>query len=232
MRIVPVIDIRNGAVVRAIAGRRADYRPLRSVLTSATTPIAVARGLMAFYPFDTLYIADLDAIEGRHDNREAIRAIGEAFPYLELWVDPGVRHILEASRWRDQQNLRLVLGSETLLSIEALLALSIHDDCVLSLDFREAGFLGDPEVLNAAALWPSQVIVMTLSRIGGDAGPDAARLAEVVARAGGREVYGAGGVRSADDVVTIATTGAKGVLVSTALHNGGLNASDLARFVT
>ncbi len=187
---------------------------------------------MALYPFDRLYIADLDAIEGRQDNREAIRDIGASFPSLELWVDPGVRSNTEASRWRDQKNLRLVLGSETLLSNETLGALNIHNDCVLSLDFREAGFLGDPEVLTNAALWPSQVIVMTLSRIGGDAGPDAARLADVISRAGGREVYGAGGVRSADDVATLATTGAKGVLVSTALHNGGINACDLARFVT
>ena len=187
---------------------------------------------MAFYPFNTLYIADLDAIEGRYDNREAIRAIGEAFPSLELWVDPGVRRHFEASRWRDQKNLRLVLGSETLLSVQTLGALGIHNDCVLSLDFREAEFLGDPELLNAAALWPSQVIVMTLSRIGGDAGPDVARLTDVIARAGGREVYGAGGVRSADDLASLATTGVKGVLVSTALHNGGLNASDLDRFLT
>ena len=232
MRIVPVIDIRNGIVVRAIAGRRADYRPLRSALTQEVAPLAVAQKLMAFYQFETLYIADLDAIEGRGDNRAAVRAIGQAFPSLELWIDPGVRNHVEASRWRDQNNLRLVLGSESLSSREALLALNGLDDCVLSLDFLDARFLGDPEIFENAALWPSQLVVMTLSRVGGEAGPDLALLAEIVARAGQREVYGAGGVRHAGDVAALAETGAKGVLVSSALHNGGLRAIDLAGFKT
>lgn len=235
MRIVPVIDIRNGAVVRAIAGRRADYRPLQSALPvlagAPVTPLDVARGLMALYPFDTLYIADLDAIEGRSDNRAAIRAIGDCFPSVELWVDPGVRGH-EASRWRDQKNLRLVLGSESLASLEALAAFGPCDDCVLSLDFMQSRFLGDPAVLDNAAFWPSRLIVMTLSRIGGDAGPDVAQVKDIIARAGAREVYGAGGVRCAKDVAMLAETGAKGVLVSSALHNGGLTARDLTSLMT
>ena len=232
MRIIPVIDIRNGAVVRAIAGRRAEYRPLQSCLTAATTPIAVAYGFLAFYPFDTLYIADLDAIEGRGANREAIRAIGEAFPSLELWVDAGVRSHQDLSRWRDQNNLRLVLGSESLSSAGLLRALKDRDDCVLSLDFQDTQFLGDPEILKTAALWPARLIVMTLSRVGGDAGPDVSLLADMIARAGNREVYGAGGVRHAGDMERLAKTGATGVLVSSALHNGGVCALDLETFMT
>lgn len=239
MRIVPVIDIRNGAVVRAIAGRRDDYLPLQSPLTTmarqspgqSVEPIAVARGLMALYPFETLYVADLDAIEGRGDNREAIRAIGAHFPSLELWIDPGVRGH-EASLWRDQKNLRLVLGSESLSSRAALDAFAAREDCVLSLDFRESRFLGDPEILDIAGSWPSRVIVMSLSRIGGQAGPDVPRIKDIIARAGTREVYGAGGVRAADDVSMLAGTGAAGVLVSSALHNGGLTPSDLESFAS
>lgn len=230
MRIIPVIDIRNGAVVRAIAGRRADYRPLVSRLTCAVTPVTTARDLMAFYPFDTLYIADLDAIEGRGDNRSAIHAIGECFPTLELWIDPGLRHASEAPRWRDQKNLRLVAGSESLASMDELRALNASTDCILSLDFQDARFLGDPALLETCALWPSRVIAMTLARVGGDAGPDITQLSEIIARAGSREVYGAGGVRTADDLATLATTGAAGALLSSALHDGRLTAADLANF--
>jgi phosphoribosylformimino-5-aminoimidazole carboxamide ribonucleotide (ProFAR) isomerase len=71
MEVIPVIDIRHGVVVRAVAGRRADYRPLAGM----SAPIAVARRLCAVHPFRALYIADLDAIEGRPDNREIILAI-------------------------------------------------------------------------------------------------------------------------------------------------------------
>lgn len=230
MRIVPVIDIRNGVVVRAIAGRRADYRPLKSVLTQETTPLAVARGLMALYPFDALYIADLDAIEERGDNRAAIRAVGECFPSLDLWVDPGVRHASEASRWRDQKNLQLVAGSESLAAMDEFCALCAADDCILSLDFLDGRFLGDPALRAANALWPSRVIAMTLARVGADAGPDIAQFSEIVALAGAREVYAAGGVRSLDDLTMLASAGAAGVLLSSALHDGRVTAMDLACF--
>lgn len=230
MRIIPVIDIRNGAVVRAVAGRRADYRPLVSRLTAAVTPVETARDLMAFYPFDTLYIADLDAIEGRGDNRSAIRAIGDCFPDLELWVDPGLRYASEASHWRDQRKLRLVAGSESLASMDELRALNASDDCILSLDFQDANFLGDPALLETSALWPSRVIAMTLARVGGGAGPDIVQLSEIIARAGARDVYGAGGVRSTADLITLKAAGAAGVLVSSALHDGGLTAEALAAF--
>jgi len=232
MRIVPVIDIRNGVAVRAIAGRRADYRPLRSALTQESTPLAVARGLMAFYPFDALYIADLDAIEGRDDNRAAVHAIAECFPSLELWVDPGVRRRVDALPWRNQQNVRLALGSESLASLEELGALTASGECILSLDFQDARFLGDPEILEKAALWPSTVIVMTLARVGGGDGPDIARLGEIVGRANGRAVYGAGGVRHADDLHTLANGGAAGVLVASALHDGRVTAAQLASCAT
>lgn len=233
MRIIPVIDIRNGAVVRAIAGRRDDYLPLRSPLTTpagmSAEPISVVRGLMALYPFETLYVADLDAIEGQGDNRAAIRAIGARYPSLELWVDPGVQ-VREAARWRNQNNLRLVLGSESLPSVNALRDFEAREDCVLSLDFREPGFLGDPEILENTAFWPSRVIVMSLARVGGDAGPDVTRVEDIIACAGAREVYGAGGVRGADDVSMLARVGASGVLVSSALHHGGLTVRDLENF--
>lgn len=230
MRIVPVIDIRNGVVVRAVAGRRADYRPLVSTLTTAVTPVETARDLMRFYPFDTLYIADLDAIEGRGDNSSAICAIGDAFPGLELWIDPGLRHASEAARWRDQPNLRLVAGSESLATMDELRALNTTDDCILSLDFQGGRFLGDPSLREATALWPSRVIAMTLARVGADAGPDIVQLSEIVAHAGAREVYAAGGVRSPDDLMSLAAAGAAGVLLASALHDGRMTAKDFACF--
>ncbi len=46
MRIIPVIDVMDGVVVRAIGGRRDEYRPLVSQLTVSTDPIAVAKALL------------------------------------------------------------------------------------------------------------------------------------------------------------------------------------------
>jgi phosphoribosylformimino-5-aminoimidazole carboxamide ribotide isomerase len=52
------------------------------------------------------------------------------------------------------------------------------DRIVLSLDYRGDSFLRSKR-LCAPHLWPARVIVMTLARIGGDAGPDVDRLADI-----------------------------------------------------
>src|SRR3954451_24567824 len=47
MQIIPVLDIQGGIVVRAIGGRRSEYRPLVSRLTDSTEPLAVAHAMRA-----------------------------------------------------------------------------------------------------------------------------------------------------------------------------------------
>ena len=98
---------------------------------------------------------------------------------------------------------------------------------MLSLDFRGEEFLGPPEILDNVDLWPERVIVMTLAKVGMGAGPDLARVAGIAARAGGRRVYAAGGVRGLDDLRALARAGAAGALVATALHEGKIKAGDL-----
>ena len=93
---------------------------------------------------------------------------------------------------------------------------------LLSLDFRGEVFQGPAVLLDDPASWPARVIVMTLARVGAAAGPDMDRVAGIVARAQGRQVFGAGGVRDYADIGALATAGAAGVLVATALHTGAL----------
>ena len=64
MQAIPVIDLMGGQVVRARMGDRASYRPLESPLSPTSDPVDVVRGLLGVFPFPTLYVADLDAIQG------------------------------------------------------------------------------------------------------------------------------------------------------------------------
>ena len=91
MRIVPVIDLKNGLVVRAYRGDRKNYRPIETALAPGTSdPINVAAGLLNTCPaFDSLYVADLDGIEGRGRNLAAVTALSETFPHLEILLDNG-----------------------------------------------------------------------------------------------------------------------------------------------
>jgi phosphoribosylformimino-5-aminoimidazole carboxamide ribotide isomerase len=100
---------------------------------------------------------------------------------------------------------------------------------VLSLDFKASRFVGPAGLLSTSTFWPRRVIVMTLARVGSGEGPDLDRLSEIVARAQGRAVYAAGGVRNADDLAAIQDTGAAGALIASALHAGTITAGDLIK---
>jgi phosphoribosylformimino-5-aminoimidazole carboxamide ribotide isomerase len=202
--------------VRALAGRRDAYRPLETPLAASSAPEEVAAGFLRLHPFETLYIADLDAIEGRGDNLAAVGRIAERFPGTRLWLDAGARASHGDAPWEN------VIGSESLVSDASPPDLSGRGDAILSLDFRGEEFLGPSALFERPALWPRRVIVMTLARIGLGQGPDVERLARVIAQAGGREIYAAGGVRDARDLENLARIGVAGALVASSLHDGRL----------
>jgi phosphoribosylformimino-5-aminoimidazole carboxamide ribotide isomerase len=227
MDVIPVIDIKNGEVVHAQGGRRDTYRPIRTPLSATSAPADVAAGLLRLAPFRQIYIADLDAIECRLANDAAIEAIARAVPGVELWIDSGIADADAARAWLGGCLHCLVVGSESQRGIETIQSLRDEQRVLLSLDFRGDVFQGPPGLLEDAALWPARVIVMTLARVGAAAGPDTDSVASIAARAQGRAVVGAGGVRNKADLLALQQAGAAAVLVATALHTGALTADDL-----
>jgi phosphoribosylformimino-5-aminoimidazole carboxamide ribotide isomerase len=227
LQAIPVIDLMGGRVVRARMGDRASYRPLESPLSPTSEALDVLRGLLAVYAFLTLYVADLDAIQGNGDNLPTLRRIRAEFPALQMWVDNGAADPAAIEAIIDADLGAPVIGSESQRD-NALIAQ--HRDStrvVLSLDFRGDTFQGPQEILANPALWPSRIIVMTLARVGSGAGPDLARLAAIRSIAGGRELYAAGGVRDAADLSALKAAGAAGVLIASALHERRIVAADL-----
>jgi phosphoribosylformimino-5-aminoimidazole carboxamide ribotide isomerase len=226
MQIIPVIDIRNGAVMRARAGDRSSYRPIASPLAITSAPVDVIAGFLTLHPFERIYVADLDAIQQIGDNRREIGALIKRFPALRFMVDAGAK----SRDWRGVARVECVIGSESLRDSESLRAVKDDPNIVLSLDFCDDVFLG-PDALDVRAeLWPHQVIVMTLNHVGVGVGPDFERISQIIERAGDRRVYAAGGVRDARDLAQLEEIGAAGALVATALHDGALTREDLIRF--
>ncbi len=181
-------------------------------------------GFSRLRAFDTIYIADLDAILGRGDNRRAVLELAGKFPRISFWLDAGARNSTPDAP------CEIVFGSETMPREEPPPDLSARPRAILSLDFQDGRFLGPPALASSPRLWPSRVIVMTLARIGLGEGPDLAMLAAIVAQARGREIFAAGGVRGPDDLAALERLGVAGVLVATALHDGRLGARELERF--
>lgn len=243
MHLLPVIDLLDGMVVRAIAGQRSNYKPICSPLAGSAEPIAVLRSLFGLAPFGAIYVADLDAIVGAGSDRhfDILRKLCAKLAALggdELWLDAGAATWLEElGATAAAQGVRLVpvLGSESLADRSALAArrASLADlDCVLSLDYRAGEFLGPADLDRSPAQWPRRVVVMELAAVGADSGPALQRFDEVVttARDGGRQdivFYAAGGVRDVADLRRLASHGAGGVLLASALHDGRIDAGEL-----
>ena len=84
MNLIPVIDLMQGQVVRAQCGQRALYRPIVSTLCASAEPAAVARALATHCAAQQLYVADLDALQGR-GVRHLINGEPTDMPSLSLW---------------------------------------------------------------------------------------------------------------------------------------------------
>jgi len=227
MIVVPVIDLKQGAVVRARRGDRAAYHPIDTPLARGSDPVEVVRGLLSVHPFADLYIADIDSIERRGDNFAAMRRLRSAFPSLRLWVDNGGADGEALQALFRAGVVFPVIGSETQRDLALIAACTGCDEIVLSLDFMGDAFRGPPELLAEPGLWPNRVIVMTLAQVGTARGPDFVRLAAILAAAERRQVFAAGGVRNFEDLATLAEAGAAGALVATALHDGSLTRAEI-----
>jgi phosphoribosylformimino-5-aminoimidazole carboxamide ribotide isomerase len=227
MEVIPVIDLKGGVVVHARQGDRDAYRPIETPLSASSAPTDVVSGLLKLYPFRRLYIADLNAITGGTPHTATL-ALRVQFPQLELWIDNGIANAAAATTWLDQGVGHLVIGSESQTDMKLLQTLRTCPRTILSLDFRGEAFQGPSEILHNTELWPNRLIVMTLASVGTNSGPDLTQLKSILARAGDRYIYAAGGVRDRSDLLALTDAGAAGVLAATALHSGKITADDLA----
>ena len=237
MRIVGVIDLIGGVVVRAVAGRRESYRPIVSPLCEGSAPLEVAESLLALGVRE-LYVADLDAIAGS----DPAWAVLESLVRLNvpLWVDAGVRELSCAARLAALEVPSIVVGLESVPDPATLQQLGDHfgDRVVFSLDLREGRPLGgwsspDPFDIAAQAIRHGvrRVLVLDLARVGVHSGPGTADLcARLVAAYPGVEISAGGGIRGRADLEQLRSLGVAAVLVASALHDGHLRREDIVEF--
>ncbi len=231
MDLIPVIDLLQGQVVRGIAGNRKAYRPIESLLCRSSDPLVVARCLCEYAAADTLYIADLDALQaGAPQLGVLLRLLEELPPSITLWLDAGFADAATAQRLFDTLGPQAgrvwpVFASESLSSAEALEA-CVSDPqkpALLSLDRRDGQRMDPAGCWDRPALWPERVIVMTLERVGSGGGPDLQTLAKVAETAAATGItprlIGAGGIASEDDLRHAQAAGASAWLVASALHD-------------
>ena len=231
MRLIPVLDVLNGVVVRGVGGRRSEYRPVLSQLTSSTDPVEVARALVnAFRPAE-LYLADLDAIAGAGPAVAVYRAIRDLG--ARLWVDAGIRDG-DGARRVAAAGCDVVAGLETVAGpdeLREIVGAVGAERVVFSLDLwdgvplREWPGQDRSPVPTAVACGITRLIVLDLARVGGGTGTGTDELCrEIAATYPQVEVITGGGVSGPDDVRRLEACGVRGVLVASALHDGRIPA--------
>ena len=239
MRIIGVIDLKDGRAVHARGGRRDSYAPIQQAagVVIDGDALVLARVYIETFRLTDLYVADLNAIAGSTPPDDVIRGIGGCG--ASLMVDAGVRSAQDAQRIADAGVRTIVVGLETLHTYDALSDICRGPiDVAFSLDLRDgvplsggaAGRGESPEEIAARALdaGADAVIVLDVARVGSGAGPDLQMLRRI--RQVVREVpmLAGGGVKDIDDLGALAKIGCDGALVASALHNGRLKAADVA----
>jgi HisA/HisF family protein len=232
MKLIPVIDLLNGQVVRAVRGDRQSYQPIVSALCASSDPVTVARILCEHCAAQQLYVADLDALQGGAVQIAVVRQLLQAVPGVELWLDAGFAgapqaHAVCGDVGPLAERIVCVFGSESLRSRDALQACFKPADApsrqaILSLDRRDGQRLDAAGCWDSPALWPQRVIAMTLERVGAGTGPDLHTLRELQALSPSTQFIGAGGIGSQADLLLAREAGASAWLVASALHDGKL----------
>ena len=236
MRVIPVLDILKGEVVHGVGGVRSKYRPIVSKVTKSSDPQPVAADLKEAFGFTEMYVADLDAIQGRGNNLDEVESIS-GLGY-SIYLDEGLGGAGDMMP-RLSRIDHVVIGTETLQSLRELrVACRLHDSVVVSLDYkgdeliardRSLKGLGVRELVHTlTATGISEIIYLDLARVGMGSGVSSSRM-ETVINSSRLPVIVGGGIRNASDIERLAKLGADGALVATSLHTGELTPLEIQR---
>ncbi len=217
MKIIPVIDLKNGLVVQAIKGDRSNYKPVQSQLCCGSLPVDIVAALLKATQSKTLYVADLDSIEGSGNNFQIIIELAQQNKNISFWIDVGFTSPDQLKPWQNISNIKPVIGTESHNKICSLLNL-LKSDYILSLDFKNDQLCGPDEILRYENNWPADVIIMSLNTVGSNLGPDINLIKRIKSISSKNKLYAAGGVRDQSDLDLLGENAIEGVLVASALH--------------
>ncbi len=222
MRLIPVIDLKDGVVVHAKRGQRDSYAPIQSLLSPSANVYDVIDAFLQLHDFKIIYLADLNAITGQGDNQALISAILQRYSRVNFWLDAGYQSPHLA--FTELSNYRPVLGSECCTATQ----LTTTKNALLSLDFSPQNEpLGEACLFTDSGLWSEQVIIMTLARVGSNAGVDMEKLRFYQQSYPQTEFVAAGGVRDISELQQLQALNIHHVLLASALHSGVIGKNEI-----
>ena len=209
MNIIPAIDLKKGKVVRAVQGDRASYKPIDLVTTYSSNPITFIKALIIKYKPSTIYLADLDLLDGDGNNIDIIYKVANMFRNKIFWVDVGAKKVTKLNI----KNITPILCSESCEDIR--LINYVYKDHIHSYDYKDRS-LGTQYFKKLESSYKKKVIFMNISDVGNKKGPDFRYLRGML-RFSDKEYYVGGGVNSILDIHKLSKMNISGVIVSSLL---------------
>jgi len=239
MKVIPVLDIKGGHAVHAIAGQRDQYQPVKTCLTDSSDPVDVAKAFRDALGLEEMYLADLDAIAGDEPQFETYSGISKAG--IRLMVDAGIRDEQSFSQLAATDVNATIVGLESISGPDALRRISeseFSQKLVFSLDLKAGKALGNlsawpdasPESIadEAMSCGVKRMIVLDLANVGTGKGTGTTKLCTHILNAGPDvELITGGGIRGRDDLLRERDLGASAVLIATALHDGRIGIAEI-----
>lgn len=238
MQLIPVIDVMRGEVVRGIAGNRKEYHANQSCLLNGSSPVETAAAFRTHFCYEHIYLADLDAIERRAKPSPVINMLVDAGH--QLVVDCGVTSAVNAQDLLKIGVSKIVVPLESISSLQSVSEIIQElgpNRTIFSLDLKNGIPLGKVAanisleliIKNVVDLGIETMIVLDLAGVGTSTGVKTTSLCgSIRTRHNNVKIWSGGGIRSMADVASLAANGVEGVLVASALHDGGITPDDWA----
>ncbi len=238
-RLIPVIDVMGGEVVRAVGGDRTNYQPVTCPLSGGRRVEDIAHALAHLSGTSELYVADLDAITGNGSVSPAVAGLLRR-GRKRFWADVGIRSVETLLSFPCIDiGIHPVIGSETcpgpdvLAECLAECRVSGRLPPAFSIDLRAGEVIGNwgawwlkhrSDALGLARrvveLGVRTLIVLDLARVGTGTGCGTETLLRAIRdEFHDVELIAGGGVRTWVDIDRLGEAGADAVLVASALHD-------------
>ena len=233
MKLIPAIDVREGACVQLVGGDYADER-VRLPDVAAVAARWKAAG------FTLLHLVDLDAATGRGNNRALFeRVIASAG--VPVQIGGGVRDEAGIQAWLSAGASRVVVGTKAIEQPDWLeaMAAKFPKQLVVAADVRgtevvthgwsRGSGLALGALLAKLSTLPLAGVLVTAVHVEGQLGGTDLEVMTLARASTALPVIASGGVTSVDDLRRLDALGIDGAVVGMALYTGRLDVAAIPR---
>lgn len=240
MDAVAVIDIKDSIVVRAVAGKRNEYKKVESRILAENekSPLEVAAAFYEKLGIRKIYIADLDAILAKGDNLEDIKEIKEKYPDLEIILDAAFAENNSPVPYLKDFLDYAVIATETIKTLSFLRDLEeFNSRIIISIDLKDGSLIHNINqwqqqnlsyIINEITNFGIEnFIILDLANVGTAAGISE-YIKELKSNFPDLNFITGGGVKDYRDIKELKRMDFSGVLIASAFHNGSLGKKEVA----